>query len=109
MNISGDRLSLAAETLLKRRLNKLCQKLPQKATLGLGEPIINSRILSEGFYLSQHLNITTKVLQYGCTYTISARMTNTFSHVFCSITQCWKMTQKVAFYNIVASKGKLPF
>ena len=95
MNISGDRLSLAAETLLKRRLNKLCQKLPQKATLGLGEPIINSRILSEGFYLSQHLNpgITTKVIWY----TISARMTNTFSHVFCSIIQCWKMTQKVAF------------
>ena len=59
MNISGgDRLSLTA---LQRRLSKLCQKLPQKAILGLGEPIINSRILSGGFYLSQHLNITTKV------------------------------------------------
>ena len=59
MNISGgDRLSLTA---LQRRLSKLCQKLPQKAILGLGEPIINSRILSGGFYLSQHLSITTKV------------------------------------------------
>ena len=96
MNISGgDRLSLTA---LQRRLSKLCQKLPQKAILGLGEPIINSRILSGGFYLSQHLSITTKV--HNLWYTISARMTNTISHVFCCVTQCFKLTYKCLIYNI---------
>ena len=53
MNISGD---LSLVQTLKRTLTKLCQNFTQKALLGLEEPIINSRILSEGFYLSQHLN-----------------------------------------------------
>ena len=59
MNISGDD-SYSLTQIYKRRLTELCQKLGQKAYLGLEEPIINSRILSEGFYLSQHLNSGTK-------------------------------------------------
>ena len=58
MNISGDVSSLTPT--YKRRLTELCQKFSQKAYLGLEEPIINSRILSEGFYLSQHLSGGTK-------------------------------------------------
>ena len=106
MNISGDRLSLAAETLLKRRLNKLCQKLPQKATLGLGEPIINSRILSEGFYLSQHLNITTKVYYNMVVYHFCKNDKYIFACILQYCTMLENDSKSRIFFNSIMTKSQ---
>ena len=42
------------------RIANLCEKFPSKTIIGLHEPIFNSNLLPEGFYLSQNMSIEPK-------------------------------------------------
>ena len=42
------------------QLSNLCEIFPRKTIIGLHEPISNSNLLPEGFYLSQHMSIEPK-------------------------------------------------